>query len=296
MNLNHLYYFKTLARLEHYTKAAEELNITQPSLSHAIASLEEELSTSLFERQGRNVVLTKYGRQFLRYVEASLELLDDGIKKTKEMTGDSSGIIDLGFIYTLGSHYVPQLVNNFLNTYQDKNIKFSFSQGNTKDIIKGLKEEKYDVALCSFLADEKDIEFIPITKEELVVIVPKDHPLAAKDSVDLLETIPYPQVYFNKSSGLRPVIDQLFQSIKELPNIVYELEEDSSVAGLVAGNFGIAILPDIPLLAHMDVKKLTINTPKYERYIYMAQMKKRYQTPITKAFIQYIIEEQANKL
>lgn len=296
MNLNHLYYFKTLARLEHYTRASEELNITQPSLSHAISSLEEELSTSLFERQGRNVVLTKYGRQFLRYVEASLELLDDGIKKTKEMTGNSSGIIDLGFIYTLGSHYVPQLVNNFLKTYPDKNIKFSFSQGNTKDIIKGLKEEKYDVALCSYLPDEKDIEFIPITKEELVVIVPKDHPLSSKDSVDLLETIPYPQVYFNKNSGLRPVIDQLFSSIKELPNIVYELEEDSSVAGLVAGNFGIAILPDIPLLAHMDVKKLTINTPKYERYIYMAQMKKRYQTPITKAFIQYIIEEQANKL
>ena len=61
MNLNQLYYFKTLAELEHYTKAAEKLNISQPTLSHSISSMEKELGANLFEKQGRNVVLTKYG-------------------------------------------------------------------------------------------------------------------------------------------------------------------------------------------------------------------------------------------
>ena len=69
MNLYHLRYFVTLAHLEHYTKAAEILAITQPSLSHAIASLEKELGVKLFEKEGRNVVLTKCGQAFLTDVE-----------------------------------------------------------------------------------------------------------------------------------------------------------------------------------------------------------------------------------
>jgi DNA-binding transcriptional LysR family regulator len=68
MNLNQLQYFVTLAQLEHYTNAAEQLRITQPTLSLAIRSLEEEMGTKLFEKKGRNVVLTKYGRFFLEYV------------------------------------------------------------------------------------------------------------------------------------------------------------------------------------------------------------------------------------
>ena len=65
MNLNHLYYFATLAKEEHYTKAAQKLSITQPSLSNAISLIEKELGTYLFEKKGRNVVLTKYGKVFL---------------------------------------------------------------------------------------------------------------------------------------------------------------------------------------------------------------------------------------
>ena len=68
MNLNHLYYFRALAKEEHYTRTADMLSITQPSLSHAISMLEQELETNLFEKRGRNVVLTKYGKVFLEYV------------------------------------------------------------------------------------------------------------------------------------------------------------------------------------------------------------------------------------
>lgn len=86
MNLNQLQYFVVLARYEHYTKAAEELEISQPSLSHAMTTLERELGTRLFQKKGRNVVLTKYGRMFREYVEEALKILDLGIRKTREMT------------------------------------------------------------------------------------------------------------------------------------------------------------------------------------------------------------------
>ena len=99
MNLNQLQYFVTLAHIEHYTRAAEKLTITQPSLSHAISSLEQELGTRLFERQGRNVVLTKYGRMFMQYAEEALAILDTGVRKTKAMTSLSGeGLISVIFI------------------------------------------------------------------------------------------------------------------------------------------------------------------------------------------------------
>lgn len=81
---------------------------------------------------------------------------------------------------------------------------------------------------------EKGIEFIPVAKQDLVLIVPYSHPLAAKDTIDLKETIPYPQIVFNQRSGLRYIIDDMFKKINQQPNIVYEVEEDQVIAGLVA--------------------------------------------------------------
>ena len=78
MNLNQLHYFAKLAEVEHYTKAAEELSISQPSLSHAVSSLEKEIGTKLFEKQGRGVVLTKYGKIFKEYVDEAIHSLDTG--------------------------------------------------------------------------------------------------------------------------------------------------------------------------------------------------------------------------
>lgn len=117
MNLSQLQYFRTLAKEEHYTRAAQILSITQPSLSHAIAQLEQELGTRLFEKKGRNVVLTRYGKIFLPYVEESLKVLEEGVQRTKELNGSKEGMIHLAYIYTLGSTFVPKMVRRFLDAY-----------------------------------------------------------------------------------------------------------------------------------------------------------------------------------
>ena len=289
MNLNHLYYFKTLARVEHYTRAAQELSITQPSLSHAISTLEDELGTYLFEKQGRRVVLTKYGKVFLKYVTTTLDTLEIGIKQTKAMTSESSGIIDLGYIFTLGSHYIPQLVREFLQENQGKQIDFTFNQGITKNILTGLKEEKYDIVFCSQMMNEKEIEFIPVFQEEIKVVVPQNHPLAEYEEVSLEQTLQYPHIYFRSGSGLRNFMDQVFEDIGKPPKICYEVEEDSAMAGLVAEGFGIAIMPDIPILKMMKVKTITISDQNVKRYIYLAKMKNKYLSPVAQEFVKYVI-------
>ncbi|MDY5845655.1 MAG: LysR family transcriptional regulator [Bariatricus sp.] len=290
MNLNQLYYFATLARVEHYTKAAEMLSITQPSLSHAISVLEQELGTSLFEKRGRNVALTKYGKVFLEYVNESLAILDSGVKKMRSFTSETSGIIDLAYIYTLGSVFVPQLVGEFLKRHEDWNIEFHFYVGSTSEIIKGLKEEKYDIAFCSSSEDEPEIVFWPIGKEKLVVVVPKDHELAGRRAVALSETLKYPHICFPKSCGLRIITDELLEKAGGKPVIAYEIEEDNSMAGLVAAGFGIAIMPQTPLLNGLAVDVLEIKEPSYERLIYMAMMKNKFQIPIVKYFVEYVEE------
>lgn len=287
MNLNQLHYFVTLAHLEHYTRAAELLSITQPSLSHAISMLEQELGTSLFEKRGRNVVLTKYGQVFLEYAEESLNVLDSGIKKTRSLTSEKSGIIDLAYIYTLGSVFVPQLIGSFMRQHEGWNVDFQFTVGKLADVIQGLKEEKFDIAFCSSKEKEPGIEFVPVSKEKLVVVVPKDHALAGRGKIDLEETLPYPQIGFTRSSGMRPVIDQLFEQIGGSPEIAYELQEGGAIAGLVAENFGIAVMPELPILKNLNVDVLDIADPPYERYIYMAKLKDKYLAPVVTEFIRY---------
>ncbi|WP_216697474.1 LysR family transcriptional regulator [Anaerostipes faecalis] len=288
MNLNHLYYFRALAKEEHYTRTADNLSITQPSLSHAISCLEGELGVKLFEKQGRNAKLTKYGQLFLRYVEQSLAMLDEGKRILTEASGLDGGYIDIGYIYTLGSHFIPQVINHYMEKKGENHIRFSFGQGTTKRIIQGLKEGKYDFVFSSYIKDEENLDFIPVAEEELVLITPKDHPLADEKSVNLGDTTQYDYIYFSKNSGLRNVIDQLFSKVKGYPKIAYEGEEDSTVAGLVAAGFGIAIVPNIPLLNTMDVSVIPISSPEIHRYIYLVTLKKKYLAPVAEEFVEFV--------
>lgn len=287
MNLYQLRYFVTLAKLQHYLKASEQLCITQPSLSHAISSLEKELGVKLFEKDGRNVVLTKCGREFLKDTEQTLQLLDHSVERLKS-SGSGNGRLDIGLLPTLGTSFVPNLIRNFSDEYPDKTIDFHFSNGLTADFLEGLKNQKYDLAFCSKIDQEPLIEFVPVAKQELVVIVPQHHPLASRDSIALCETLDYPQILFSKRSGLRPMIDKLFLACGKMPECIFEIDEDQTIAGFVANGFGIAIVPNMPILNNMSLKVIHITEANWERRFYMAYLKNRYRTPLVEQFITYV--------
>lgn len=288
MNLNQLYYFSKLAEVEHYTKASEELNISQPSLSHAIRELEKELGTRLFQKQGRGVVLTKYGKLFQEYADESLKILDTGVRKVKSLTGQTEGVVELAYIYTLGSEFVPRLVSDFIRTHEELKVQFRFTVGNTSEVIQGIKEERFDIGFCSMTEREPDIRFTPVGTENLVVVVPKGHPLSGEESVDLEQAAAYPQIFYTQNSGLRPVVDRMFRQIKTHPRIAYEIEEDGSMAGLVAQNFGIAVMPEIPVLSQLPVDILPIRNRHEKRYVYMARPGDKYQPPLVHKFAEYV--------
>lgn len=291
MNLYHLRYFVTLAHLEHYTKAAELLSITQPSLSHAISALEKELGVKLFEKEGRNVVLTKCGQTFLKDVEQSLDILDSSINKL-QLIGSGEGQIDIGVLRTLSTNLVPNIVRSYLDSHPDRQINFRFhnSTGLTADIIAELKERKYDIAFCSMMENETTVEFIPIARQELVLIVPKGHPMEGKDNIHLAEALSYPLIGFARRSGLRPIIDKLFEQCGSTPGYAYEVEDDHAVAGLVGANFGVAVVPNMPILNYMPVNVIHIASPSWERIFYMCTLKNVYQAPAVLEFKDYAKE------
>lgn len=109
-----------------------------------------------------------------------------------------------------------------------------------------------------------------------MLIVPRSHPLASKHSIELSETLPFPQIYFSQGSGMRNVVDHLFSQIEGNPQICYETEEDEVIAGLVAQGFGIAVVPYMDMLLKLDLKIIQISSPVWERNFYMVNDDRAY--------------------
>ena len=148
MYLDHLRPVVTLAQYEHYTRAAPPPMVTHACLSHAIAAMEEELKVKLFEKEGRNIVLTRFGHIFLGVVKKSLAILDHAIS-TMQMAGTGAGTIELGFLRTLGTKMVPRMMRRFLDSHMGQDVHFNLSTGVTKDLLRDLVDRKLDLAICS---------------------------------------------------------------------------------------------------------------------------------------------------
>ena len=289
MNLLHLRYFVELAHTRHYTRAAARLCITQPSLSHAIAQLELELGVPLFEKAGRNTTLTRFGEQFLVCAQQTLSTLDEGVAALQRVAR-GEGVVRLGLLRTLGVDFVPALVARFLAANPRKEIRFTFNTGVTQQLLEGLISKQFDLVFCSRPPVDLGLTAVPVSKQDLVLIVPRNHPLSRVHAVDLADTLPYPQVYFSKGSGLRGVVDGLFAQIGGTPQIAYETEEDQVIAGLVAQGFGIAVVPYMEMLLRLDVKIIQISHPAWERNFYLVSDDRAYQTPAVHRFRQFILD------
>lgn len=294
MNLDHLRYFVKLAEVKHYTRAAEQLCISQPSLSHAINQLENELGVPLFERSGRNTTLTRFGGEFLECAQRSLDALDVGVDSLQRIAR-GEGVVRLGFLRTLGVDYIPKLAADFLAADPSSGVQFSFHSDLTSGLISGLMQRKYDLVFCSEPDPSLGLSAVPVTSQELVVIVPEGHPLADRDSVDLAETLQYPAVCFAEGSGLRRIVDQMYEKVGGRPSSVIETEEDEVIAGLVAAGFGTAVVPYMDMLSKLNIRVLKITSPPYRRDFCMVQDESVFLPPAAQKFRSFVLGRAWNK-
>ena len=294
MNLSQLYYFKKLAELQHYAKAAKELYITQPSLSNAISSLEQELGVSLFQKTGRNIHLTKYGSEFLVYVTSGLEQVDKGVAIMKNYAGTSDGgKIDLGCIITVQTGYIPKLLNDY-NTHTS-GVTFNVREAASAPLLNDLKSGQFDVIFCARGEEDPDVVYIPVVTQQVVVAMGKNCPLISKafitpadleeqHLISYLDTIPL-------GRAMRRTLDE-----RGVHNVEYNYLDESILAGFAANGVDAAIMLDTFFLHSVEgveVRPFYLSAlerrPCYHR-VYLAYSTKNYHPYCVDHFIQYISE------
>lgn len=195
MNLAQLRYFRRLAAIQHYTKAAESLDITQPALSNSIKQLEAELGIPLFEQVGRSVHLTKWGQEFNEYVGQGLDTIDKGVAVAHEHAGSLSGTVDVGTIYTVQADYLPELLHEYRERYGVR-VDVRLFQGLTRDLLDRLEEGVYDICFSARMEGRPQLTFVPVAMQRLVVIVHETSPLANLQEIDLEELADHPVVSY----------------------------------------------------------------------------------------------------
>ncbi len=289
MNLNYLHYFNVLGQYQHYGKAAEELHITQSALNQTIAKLEDDLNVRLFEKRGRNIFLTRLGKEYWQQVNYALHSLDIAQENLVLASKGIGGNIKIGFTFVVGSIFFPTLMHKFLQQPAHSSISFNTLQGDSPEIITAVRERKCDIGFGTYFRDIPELKFVPVFRQNMILAVTKNHPLSKLRTITCKDLEPYPFISFKKNHTLYNMTMQFFESSHTLIHPAYEVKEETTLAGMVSADLGIGFVPDSPLLNSFRIDKLSVEGAPTSRYLYMCYLDDPYvQTPAAASFIQFV--------
>jgi len=266
MTLHQLKCFTTLSQTLHYTEAANQLFLSQPSLSYAIHMLENELGVKLFEKHGRTISMTKFAKEFLPFALTAIKSFEAGKARLKEMQNPKN--LRLGYIYSLSYDFLPNVLTLLLTIKLDEQFTYSFYQSQADDLIKKILDDELDFAFTPF-SEEKGISSLPIFTQDIYLVVPNTHRLANQRETTLNEIRDEKFVMIKPETNLRYVIDTAFLGKSFKPNIVFEGDECNSIASYVASDYGIALIPKIPSLDGFRLSFLRISDLPLSRQVYL---------------------------
>ncbi len=294
MNLSQLYYFRKLAELQHYTRAAKELYISQPALSDAIKSLERELGVPLFKREGRNVRLTRYGREFAEYVDKALRELDRGIEIMHEYTGKLSGTLRVGAIYTVSGDYLPSLIEAFHERYSAE-VSFEVMLGFSASLLEGLKNDSYDVAFAAKGKEEDPcLCFEPVSVQRVVLAVNECHPLATKQVVRMEDLAGHSICTYRRGTPIGDDIAELLE--KYHLSAKMEFDDEITAGGMISAmrvDACAIVLDTIGLKPFERVCLIPIDeeqVPYDFHQVYMIYKKAEFKNLAFESFIEFVMD------
>ncbi len=295
MNLSQLYYFKRLAELQHYTRAAQELNITQPSLSGAIHSLEGELGVDLFKKKGRNIILTDNGEEFYVYVSSALRELDKGKDIMQERAKKLGGMIELGSVNALLSEFIPNAVNAF-RLQAGKKVQVRDHSSQTSRILENLQSGKLDVGFCSYDEGYSDLEFIPICKQHLCAACGLDHPLSGRETLSLRDLIDYNLISYHIDMPIAKEI-RSFLSGSDI-DVDYDFSSEEALVGAIRFSSRVAILQKSPfVINNPQIHLINLENIACDYHVvYMVYNKKIQKAHVVESFIDYMKTEHKTKI
>lgn len=287
MDWQQLTYFRATARAEHMSRAAEELAVSQSTLSRSIARLEQQYGVPLFDRIGRGLRLNPYGKAFLARVERALQELEDGERELAHMAGLAHANITLGFLATFATRIVPRLIGEFRTTHPD--VQFRLLQGPAPILRERLLSGDIDVCLSSPRFADVELAWEPLWDEELIAIVPPGHARADSNTIALSDLALETMVALKAGYGLRQNLDEFARLAGFTPRIGFEGDEVATLVGLVGAGFGVALVPKGVELG--VAVPLRIEAPVCFRTIGMAWPEGRYSPPLLAAFRAHVLAE-----
>lgn len=246
MELRHLRYFIAVADELSFTNAAKRLHISQPPLSNQIQALEAELGVKLFDRKTHPIQLTPAGQAFLEESRATLAQLEQAVNKTQRIHQGELGYLTVGFTSSISNGVFPEILRTFRQRYPE--VQLILQEEHSAFLIQRLRDRQTDIIffyLYHEIAEANDLETMSLTKEPFVVVLPKNHPLAAQSKISLSDlkdqefVMPLHQVV----SGLSEEIYHLCSQAGFIPKVAQTAVFMVTILGLVAGENGISILP-----------------------------------------------------
>ena len=236
--------FHTVARLLSFTKAAEELHMTQPAVTFQVRQLEEYFNTRLFDRTHNKVNLTPAGERVAEFAERIFDLYAEMESGVRDLTGEISGALTIGASTTIAEYMLPALLGEFKNQYPDINLRLKVS--NSEGIVSMVEHNVIDLGVVESAVNNKNLIVEVCHEDQLVLVAAPDHELVKRGGkVNASDIVRYPFVSREEGSGTRDVVMQYLMEHKVSPgdmNVSLELGSPEAIKGAVEAGMGITIL------------------------------------------------------
>jgi DNA-binding transcriptional LysR family regulator len=290
LNFNQFRVFYYAAKNLNFTVAAGELFITQPAVTSQIKSFEEFCNLKLFKKRGRRIYLTDEGKslyacaaKIFKY-EKEIENIIDDMRELKR------GILSLGTTKAYARYFMPLMISTFHKSYP--NIKIQLNEGSSLDMIHSLLNFKIEVAVIARTEDNPEVHFFPFSREEMVVIVAKDHPLSRKKAITFQDLSAEPFIMKEKGSGTRQLVEELFEAEQCTPDILMETSNTEFIKQLVQRGEGVSLLVKEAVTEELKGKRLAAVTLKGQKVyldVNIAYLKDQVLSPPARAFVDTLI-------
>ena len=235
--------FHTVARLLSFTKAAETLHMTQPAVTFQVRQLEEHFNTRLFDRTHNRISLTEAGRHVYGYADRIFELYSEMENAVREITGEISGALAIGASTTIAEYMLPTLLGDFKERYPEVTIHLKVS--NSEGVVSMVENNTIDLGVVEAPVGNKNLVVETCKRDQLVAIVPPNHPLARESRVDFPKLLEYPFICREEGSGTREVISEYLGHQSDCSTslkVAMELGSPEAVKGAVEAGMGVSVV------------------------------------------------------
>jgi DNA-binding transcriptional LysR family regulator len=289
--------FLQVAQHRSFSRAAEVLQLTQPSITARIQALERELGEELFERGGRGVRLTDAGHAFLPYSERILQTLQEGRDAVDEVRNVQLGSLRLGSALTISTYVLPSILRVFCDRYSGVDVVVR--TGRSEQVLSMLLSDEVQAGLVRSLANA-EVETIDLYEDEIVLVADPRHRFAAAGRARVVEAAAEPIVLFDRGSSYYGLIHNFFRQAGVIPNVAMELDSLEATKRMVEEGLGVALVPLVTIERELKagtlVKVDLIDAEPIRRPISLIYRRNRKRPRTVQAFIDTLAEMYAVKI